>query len=89
MWTILPKISKAIKSKRLEFVAGELADIITKAQSECERIQRSVATKNCLRFNSQITVTGFSLGAHIGAFFCRLMNENSKNQTDKIAKLIG
>lgn len=80
-----------VKANRLEFVAKVLHDLVLDAQLKCEAIKGKNPEQNCLRYNSQLRISGFSLGVHIATYFCRNMpkNEINANINDRIATLNG
>lgn len=54
-------------------------------------MQKAGKRSACVSHNSQITVCGFSMGAHIAAFFCRAIRaaKHALTNEDLIAMLFG
>ncbi|XP_055295145.1 uncharacterized protein LOC129564920 [Sitodiplosis mosellana] len=70
-----------IKDKRPHFVAKETCDFFMKVRIMCME-----SGHNCLDDISNMVVVGYSLGAHIGAFFVRCLFQRTGQ---RIGKLIG
>ncbi|XP_031617553.1 phospholipase A1-like isoform X2 [Contarinia nasturtii] len=75
-------LKKTLTTRRVEFVAREARDLILNVRKQCVESKK----RGCLKDMSQVTMLGFSLGAHIAAYACRYLYSETN---EKIPKLIG
>ncbi|XP_031617234.1 phospholipase A1-like [Contarinia nasturtii] len=75
-------VKRIMETNRVEYVAQEALELVMNVRKKC------LETKipGCVQHMSQVTVLGYSLGAHIGAYTCRYLIDATG---EKVKKLIG
>lgn len=71
-----------VKSHRLQFTTKLARDLVLNLREQCLQDE----TPGCLKDMSQVTMLGFSFGAHIASQTCRNLY---KSTGQKVGKLIG
>lgn len=74
--------NEMVQSHRLQYAAKVARDLILGIRKECLANE----TPGCLKKMSQITMLGFSFGAHVASQACKNVYESTG---EKVGKLIG
>ncbi|XP_031617123.1 phospholipase A1-like [Contarinia nasturtii] len=82
MFNLIFYIKRILETNRVEYVAREALNLVLNVRKKCSETK----SKQCFKNMSQLTVLGFSLGAHIGAYACRYFFEATN---EKARRLIG
>lgn len=76
---------RMLKSKRLQYAAKVARNLVLNIRERCEWL-RIFGTNDCWSHMSQVTVVGFSFGAHIASRICIDLFQRTG---EKVGKLIG
>lgn len=71
-----------VKTHRLQFTAKLARDLVLSVRDQCLKDE----TPGCMKDMSQVTMLGFSFGAHIASQACRNLHTSTEQ---KVGKLIG
>nr|ACI22681.1 lipase-like protein 1 [Orseolia oryzae] len=68
---IIKHLNKMVKTNRLDFVAWQIRDLVSRVRFQCIRSRK----KSCLNSLSQVDISGFSFGAHLASRTCQFLKD--------------
>ncbi|XP_031617559.1 uncharacterized protein LOC116337274 [Contarinia nasturtii] len=85
MFNVVQSLNKMVKTKRLEFVAKQVRDLVLNVREKC--LNDTHSSVSCLKHMSQVEISGYSFGGHIASRTCDYLFQKTNEKVKMLLAL--